>query len=317
MSVAVADPDPFMALTLDRTKGAALRAASSALRRCCAAFGLDRRRFLFDVSVDAGGDSIAVAVEYGSRPGQRGMAQRRDVGLFYDSNARMSFKVRKAVDEMVWNVALAFHSETPVPPTGWSVHPVVASLIAASGSALPNPADPLAWLRYSDRRLRLPDGGNVVDAFFRGREGVLTLESARIVDAGGRHVARLAMDGPRLNATFEGAFPATIAEALVGRRAGDLCSVFSADPRGRDAKIVFAVAVSRGDEALIVGLGNSLVPLLPTVAGGERWRPRRVSGDAEAAHTGWQTRHVNHRSIMRYYARARASLLTAVTRAAK
>lgn len=284
------------------------RAANVALRRTCAAFVLDRGRMDLKVVTLSGygvGIELACRSEYDGQP----IRQSREVRAYRHTIPLVEAEVRRTVDEMVRNVALAFRPSRPGSPTGWSIHPAAACIIAAAGTALPNPADPASWLMWEGWEIQLPDGGHIADVVFTGREGVLVLTQARIVDRGGDSVATLRTDGHRLLVTLPGEYPESYAQALAGRRAEALCSVFAADPRGRRALIRWAEILSGHDPRMVVELADRLVPLLASTAGGERWRPATTRTIVGFREDPVLRDYLGHMSIAaRYYNRVQAAV---------
>lgn len=286
-----------------------VRAARPTLRRMAAAFGLDRARLHLDLVLSARGD-FAVELTFDMGDDGEPFRQQRELrvsGTF----KRFADQARVAVAEMVTNVALSHRSPSVGAPSGWSIHPVAASIIAAAGTQLPNPADPLSWLRYGRGQLHLPDGGSVRGAVFTALENILILQHASIVDAGGAVVATMDTVGATISATFEGAFPETCVTAMAGRTANSLCNVFAADPRGAAARIEYSDAGPADVPFLIVQFEDSLVPLLATSKGGERWRPRTAR--SVVVSRGWSGKRgrESYASMQVKYKRIRHSALRA------
>lgn len=281
------------------------RAASMALRRTAAAFGLDPTRLTLSLEV-VGANRLKILLECRVDGAGDPFLQRRHHSLQDRSHAWRAADVRAAVEAMMMNVALACRPTHPQPPTGWSIHPVAASVIAAANTELPNPADPFNWLEWDSGEIHLPNGGHIVDAVFSGRSGVLLLQRAKIVDRHGATVATLGMDGSSLVVRLPGAYPETYAVALKGKPAETVCNLFAADPRGASLPVSSATCSLSDPPALHVQLVDRLVPLLPTAAGGERWRPARAKGIADPRFPAHLLRYLQHSTsaLKRYYARA-------------
>lgn len=292
----------------DADPDAIKRGADRTLQRNCIAFGLDRRRFTLHVETDETAVR-EVALQYHTADGREPFGQRRSLRAFLKAGSGARAEVKSVVDGMVWNVALAFRPTLSAEPTGWSIHPVAASIIAAAGTALPNPSDPLSWLLQANEELHLPDGGGIADAAFHAREGVLLLKHASIVSRHGAVVATMGMDRHKTLITLPEAYPETLVGSLAGRLVGDLCDVFAADARSASVTIQSARSGGRYDPATIITLKDELVPLLSSTQGGERWRPmtaRTVLGTpARPPHP-----YLGHTSHMmrRYYAQSRSML---------
>lgn len=284
------------------------RAANTALCRGIAAFGLDKSRLTlsFETGCDGG---VEILLRYRRYEGGDPFLQRRSLSAQHWSAVRAAADVRAAVDEMMMNVALAFRPAHAKPPTGWSIHPVAASVIAAAKTELPNPADPLNWFGRAGWEIHLPNGGHIADAVFMGRQGVLLLKSARIVDARGATVATLGMEGPLMLVHLPGACSEVLANAVKGRPAETLCSLFAADPRGAVVPINSASCTSADPPSMVVELADRLVPLLPTVPGDEPWRPKNAIEVVRPPLFAEYRHYLRHPtlSLRRYHARAAAS----------
>lgn len=285
-----------------------MKAAKLALRRTAAAFALDHTRFGINQVLTQSG-SRAIELTYDGGHSGDLIRQEREVRVL-GTRERYTESVRLTVSEMVWKIALAHRASDPLPPTGWSIHPVAASVIAAAGTTLPNPADPLSWLRWDHCELRLPDGGNVVSAAFTARENVLILDRASIVNAAGAVVAKMHTEGPALMAVFDGLFPETCVDVLPGRSAENLCAVFAADPRGASAWIKQAENVYTDLNFMVVAFEDCLVPLLAVVEGREMWRPRKCRPVVSSHKNMNYAQYYANTSIMqaRYAARRRYAL---------
>ncbi len=248
------------------------RDASRAALRATAAFGFDRGALA--ASVANGGDCLIVCLRANPGNGGAPLGQSRRVTPFYGSSRHA---VEQAVDEMAFQAALALRSGGHAgPPCGWSIHPVAASIVAATGRPLPNPADPRTWIATGGGEIRLANGGGIVNAVLAGFSGVLFLKGASVVDATGDVVGTLHDDRGTLRLKLYGVFPHTLADALVGRPAEAVCNLFAADPRGGRATISHA-EIREGDQpTLEIAFQDRLVPLLPSTVGRERWRPRRA-----------------------------------------
>ncbi|HEX4694447.1 hypothetical protein [Sphingomonas sp.] len=298
MSVTHSSAMPSTALVpletiIDLTAPRVLKAGRAALRRTGAAFNMAYARF--DLDVARNGRIHEVYLTYSPEDGHP-LTQRRDLWMARGAEAHASAEMRKAVDEMVWNMALAFRPKHPGPPIGWSIHPAAAAIIAAAGTCLPNPADPASWVMRGNGELWLPDGGNLVDVAFTGQEGVLLVRRATIVNDRGTVVAALSTEGHRLLATFTGAYPDALLNALAGRGAASVCAVFDADARGTKATIASARTPPGEPACMSVELVDRLVPLLASTPGKERWRPRTARTVLAPSHRARFTHLLGHRS---------------------
>lgn len=288
----------------DADPDAIKRGADLTLQRNCIAYGLDRRSFTLDVRTDETA-VCEIGLAYHPADGRRPFGQRRLLRAFLEAGLGTKAEVKSVVEIMVRNATLAFRPSLPAQPTGWSIHPVAASIIAAAGTALPNPADPLSWLLCSEGELHLPDGGGIVGATFHAREGVLLLRRASIVSRRGAVVATMGMDGHKTSIILPESYPETLMGSLAGRPVGALCDVFAADARGAAVSIRSARSECRYESATIVTLRDELVPLLLSTVGGERWRPRTVRAilgtPARPPHP-----YLGHKShkMRRYYTRS-------------
>ena len=292
---------------------AARKAAQLAARRAAAAFG-----FAYgDLRVTVGSDleRVTVRLETTAPDGGQPLIQSRS---FVPGPWKPIGDVAYMVDEMAFLAALALRStRQAAAPSGWSIHPVAAAVVAATGHPLPNPADPRTWIAAGRGEITLPNGGGVANAVLCGQSGVLLLKGASLVDATGDALATLKDDAGDLLLTLYGAFPHTLAEGLRGRPARSVCALFDADPRGGGAPI-WKAQIDDERTRLEITFRDTLVPLLPQVAGKERWRPRRArlllpdDGDGH----GWRDLHrvaatMSHRSAhtMRHiYARRFAAV---------
>ncbi len=286
----------------DADPAAINRGADLTLKRNCLAFGLDHRSFTLIVE----SDELAVReidLAYNPIGGREPFYQRRRLQAFLQVGSGAKAEVKAIVEEMVWNAALAFRPVQPVMPSGWSIHPVAASIVAATGTPLPNPADPLSWLLRVRGELHLEAGGCIAEAVFRAREGVLLLDHAALVDGSGAVVATMMMQGPRTVITLPGAYPETIVASLAGRPVGVLCDAFATDARGGTVSIRSARNVYDSSAYTVVTLTDTLVPLLPSDEGGERWRPRTAGAilAKPALHPRHLLRHRPH-MLRHYYA---------------
>lgn len=248
------------------------RAASRAALRSAAAFGFGKGQLATRVEHDDDTTLVQLWADTGNGEAPLGQSRRVSRPGPYSPHA-----VGQAVDEMAFQAALALRSRTPASsPSGWSIHPVAASIVAATGRPLPNPADPRTWIATGGGEIRLANGGGIVNAVLAGFSGVLFLKGASVVDATGDVVGTLHDDRGTLRLKLYGVFPHTLADALVGRPAEAVCNLFAADPRGGRAMISHA-EIREGDQATLeIAFQDRLVPLLPSTVGRERWRPRRA-----------------------------------------
>lgn len=292
----------------DRLKPLLTRGANTTLRRAIAAFGLEASRVTLSVETVCDG-RVGMLLRYWMDGGGDPFLQRRYLSAQHRSVSRAAADIREAVDEMMFNVALAFRPAHAKPPVGWSIHPVAASVIAAAQTELPNPADPLNWLERVGREIHLPNGGHIADAVFTGREGVLLLQGARIIDARGATVATLGMEGPLMVVRLPGAYPEVYAEALKGRPVDTICTVLAADPRAMQVPIASAASIPTGPPCMVMELADRLIPLLPSTPGGERWRPRTAKRILRSSVPGTFAHYLQHSALMlqRHYARATAA----------
>lgn len=284
------------------------RAANTAL--CCgiAAFGLDKSRLTLSLETGCDG-GVEILLRYRMDGGGDHFLQRRALSAQHWSAVWAAADLRTTVDEMMMNIALAFRSAPAKAPTGWSIHPVAASVIAAAKTELPNPADPLNWFGRARREIHLPNGGHIADAIFTGRQGVLLLKSAKILDARGATIATLGMKGLRMMVHLPGGYPEVFGDSLKGRPAEALCEMFAADPRGAVVPINSAECTLTDPPIMVVELADRLVPLLPGIPGDEPWRPKNAIEVVRPPLYAQYRRYLRHPtlSLRRCYARAAAS----------
>ena len=168
-------------------------------------------------------------------------------------------------------------SSAPVTTDAWCVHPVAAGLLDA-WDAVPRILPPLhrdGGATSSRVRAKGPRGG----ASLTFEHGIVVVERAQLRDANGRTGLVLKQVDGTVGVELPGDWPQSLALALVGRTAGDLCSTFADQARARGSRIVSAAAVGTGgSERLQVLFEDELVPVLPTSPGGEAWRPVRNEG---------------------------------------